>query len=446
MTIVDEVDVVIIGAGLSGLSAAIELKKRNISFVVLEARQRLGGRILSYKADADVTVDLGAQWIGKDHYHMKELLSQFGLKTVKTYGKGKTVYHWKGKITASHIPPLSISGIVDLLQFTKKLNNISQQINPYTPWESPIAKDIDKYTMERFLYENMFTTSGRKYYKFLLAKMLCAHSHEVSALDVLWCIRTAGSVQRIRDSESAWIKDGAGTLIQKMAEQINPKIYYQNPVNTITYNNHSAVVYTTEDQCWKSKRVILAIPPNLQSRIAFDPPLPALRAQLIERVGLPSVTKIILIYERPFWREKGLSGVIYSESSLISETIDSSPEDSRRGVLTVLVTGESARKPNISTEKVVAALVQFLGLEAAKPLQVFQENWSDQPWTRGGYGVHFAPGVLTSFGSVLLKPIASLHWAGTETATKWRLFMEGAVQSGERVAKEVIACLNSIRE
>ncbi|WP_206662904.1 flavin monoamine oxidase family protein [Anaerobacillus alkaliphilus] len=437
MSSAHEVDVVIIGAGLAGLAAALELQKRNISFVVLEASERPGGRVYSLQTKDRITIDLGAQWIEKEHVRMKKLLSQFGLKTVSTYKEGNSIYKFRDRVTKGKLPPLSASGYLDFLQFTVKLNKVSKALDSLEPWESEHAKDLDKITMEQFLLDHTYTASAGSVYKYLLEEMICCNLHEVSALDLLWCVKTAGSVNKFRNSEDIWIKDGVGMLVNKIAKRIEDRIYYRQPVTRITYEEGGASVKTMNGGCWKGKRVIVAIPPNLQAKIHYQPPLPFVRAQLLERSGLPSVIKAVIIYKKPFWREKGLSGIINSDTGPINETADSSPKDGRRGVLTVLITGDSARA-EVNANEILAELVPFLGNEALEPLEVYLHNWSEQEWTRGGYGVHFAPGVLTSYGKALIDPVACIHWAGTETATEWRLFMEGAVQSGERAAFEVI--------
>ncbi len=437
MVISQEVDVVIIGAGLAGLTAALELQKRKISFVVLEANERPGGRVYSLKTSEKITIDLGAQWIEKDHVRMEKLLAQFGLNTTKTYKEGKSIFKFRERVAKGKLPPLSVSGYFDFLQFTMKLNKLSKAIDPIAPWNSEHAKDIDKLTVEQFLHENTYTASARNYYKYLLEEMLCCNLHEVSALDLMWCVKTAGSINKFRNSEDLWVKDGVGTLVDKMAEHIHGQIFYRQPVNSIVYGEKGASIFTVGGNRWNGKRVIVAIPPNLQAKINFQPPLPLRKAQLIERAGLPSVIKMVIVYGKPFWRENGLSGIINSDTGLINETADSSPKDGSRGVLTILITGDSARS-EVTKDRVLAELVPFLGEEALSPLEVYSHNWSEQEWTRGGYGVHFAPGVLTSYGGALSEPVACLHWSGTETATEWRLFMEGAVQSGERAASEVL--------
>ncbi|WNF38226.1 FAD-dependent oxidoreductase [Bacillaceae bacterium IKA-2] len=446
LSIIDEVDVVIIGAGLAGLATAFELKKNHLSFVVLEARDRPGGRIESIVTDENVCIDMGAQWIGKNHYRVKKLLSQFRLDTVSTYRKGKQIYAYNEKITYQKRPPISALSLLDVHLFTRRLNKISSFIKPSSPWENTFTKQFDEITMEQFLQSNMHTRAGKNYYRLFIEELLCTKLYEVSALDFLWLISSAGSIQNIRASEELSIKGGAGRLVERIAATISEKIHFESPVSTIRSEAENRVYVYSKNQCWKAKKVIVAVPPNLQSRITFEPPLPATRAQLIERAPLPAVMKINLIYEKPFWRDLGLSGITYSDKGQIKMTIDSSPKDGEVGILTIISSGDSTRElANHSPEKrkiiVLTALTRLFGPSANKPSQYFEKNWAEEEWTRGGYGVHFAPGVITSLGKTLVKSIGPIHWAGSETASLWRLYMEGAVQSGQRAAQEVILTL-----
>ncbi|OIJ15604.1 hypothetical protein BKP35_01020 [Anaerobacillus arseniciselenatis] len=439
-----EVDVVIIGAGLAGLTAALQLNKTNLTFIVVEARTRPGGRIYSHRTSENVTIDLGAQWFSRKHHRVQKLISQFGLHTVSTFRKGKSIYELNGTMNYQKSAPVSSMALIDIFQFSRKLNKISRELDERTPWHGPAA-DYDKITMEQLLESKMHTKLGKKYLTQLLEELLCANLYEVSALDVLWCLKTAGGVTNVRNSEQMWVREGMGALTDAISNFLKEKIRYDRQVEKIYDENHCSFIYTSND-CWKAKKVIIAIPPNLQTRIHFQPPLPASKAQLNERSGLPSVIKMIFVYKTPFWREFGLNGNALLEDGPLVQTFDSSPEKASRGVLTVLINGTRARNiERLSIEarkrEVLVALVRCFGEEAEEPLYIYENNWSEELWTRGGYGVHYAPGIITNFGSALFEPISSIHWAGSETATEWRLYMEGAVQSGERAAKEVIDCL-----
>ncbi|MFC0562442.1 flavin monoamine oxidase family protein [Halalkalibacter alkalisediminis] len=441
---VKEIDVVIIGAGLSGLVSALELKKHKIPFVLLEARSRAGGRIHTIESGEGVPVDLGAQWISPYHERVKKLVRDYGLRLVSTYREGKTIYDIDGVIekTEKAWPSMSLFEQVDICHFKRELNKRSKKINSTQPWESQLARELDKKTVEEFLELHTYTPLAKSFYRLLLEEALCSKLYEVSTLDLLWCIRGAGSIERLLTAEDLWIEEGAECLVRKISESLNEQIRYDSPVKTITYEDNQAVVFT-DQQTWKAKKVIVAMPPNLLTRIHFDPPLPANRAQLNERAGLPSVIKIIFVYERPFWREQGLSGMVYSNQGLVKLTIDSSSPKSKNGVLTALVTGDSARKLSEKSSEMRKKeerenLVRFFGKEALQTREIHEKDWSAEEWTRGGYGTHFSAGIISQFGQTILPPIGPLHWAGTETATEWRMYMEGAVQSGERAATEVI--------
>lgn len=444
---INDVDVVIVGAGLAGLAAALELKKKNYSFVVIEARNRYGGRLHSIVTDNGVTIDLGAQWVGSNHKRLKRLIADFDLHTTPTYTKGKTIFQVSGKKRngKGKIPPLSPIGLLDMLNLKRKINKLIKQIPAKTPWTSLVAHELDKQTIDSFIQTNMFSQEGRTFYGMVVEEALCAKLYEVSALNLLWCIKTTDSGNYLLEAENEWIVEGAQVLADRIAESLGNNIIYHSPVEQIIYDKDFAIVHTANN-CWKAQKVIIAIPPNLSTRIKFSPPLPAQRIQLSDRAGLASVIKMIFVYEQPFWRKDGLNGKVYSDQSPVKLIMDSSPPHGRKGVLTVLITGECARlmgtmEASTRQQKVIKALVYFFGTKASHPQSVYEKNWSEDEWTRGGYGTHFATGVLTQFGTALTEPVSSLYWAGTETATEWRTYMEGAVQSGQNIAIEVISTI-----
>ncbi|MCL7748276.1 flavin monoamine oxidase family protein [Halalkalibacter alkaliphilus] len=440
----NEVNVVIVGAGLAGLTAAHELKKRDVSFIILEARSRAGGRVYSTMSDENLPIDLGAQWIGPGQKRMMRLAEEYNLQLTPTFQKGKTLFHLRGKKnkTKGNMPKLSALATLNMMILKKKIDKLSKQIPANEPWTSELAKQLDKMTLEEFIQVHSHSNSASAYYRLIIEELLCAKLYEVSALDFLWCIKSAGSIDDLLAAESFWFKDGAGKLIDKLIEPLTEFIYFDHPVQRIIYEEKKAVVYA-RNQSWTTSEVIITIPPNFITNIHFDPPLPSDRVQLSERAGLPSVTKLIFIYDRPFWRELGLNGTAYSDQPPVNLTIDSSPEDGKRGILTVLIGSKSARdlasmKAEARHDLVKKALIRFFGKEAELPLRVFEKDWTADMWTHGGYGTHFPTGVISHFGPSLIEPVGPIHWAGTETAFEWRMYMEGAVQSGERVVSEVL--------
>jgi monoamine oxidase len=178
------------------------------------------------------------------------------------------------------------------------------------------------------------------------------------------------------------------------------------------------------------------------SRIDFEPALPPAREALSQRMPMGAYMKGIAVYDRAWWRDRGLSGLAFSDRGPVQFTVDVSPPGGEPGVLAGFVTGAPAREvPRLEGEErhrvVLDAMGRMLAPEAANPRDYRDFNWLEEPWSRGGPVGLMTPGTLTGLGPALREPVGRIHWAGTETATSWPGYMEGAIQAGERAAAEV---------
>jgi monoamine oxidase len=156
--------------------------------------------------------------------------------------------------------------------------------------------------------------------------------------------------------------------------------------------------------------------------------------------------KCMAFYEEPFWRAAGLSGSAVSDPGPLSIIFDNSPPDGSPGIVVGFLEGHWARElgragPEERRAAVLENLARLFGPQAAGPERYMERNWTDEEWSRGCYVGYTGPGVLTAYGPALRAPIGPVHWAGTETATVWNGYMDGAIQSGERAALEVLAAL-----
>ncbi|WP_221391588.1 FAD-dependent oxidoreductase [Dyadobacter sp. NIV53] len=448
-------DAVIIGAGLSGLMSALTLQGQGKSYRILEAKSRIGGRMQNGNAKDGTAFDLGAQWISPHQLRVQELVKRFGFTLVKTHVDGKTIYDIGGKlkVTKSKLPPLPVSALLDLALFQNRLTKTLRGFPDENPWTSKFAKKWDSITIEQWLSRRstLLTDTARRFYRLLAEEGFCCELSEASLLDLFWAISSSGSFDRLMTAEDYWIMEGAYALSDKMADQIGwSNITLNSPVYRITHDGEGVVIHT-ESGKFEARKVILAIPPAFCGRIHYEPALPSVRDQLTQRLGQASCIKYNIIYPTPFWRDEGKNGMIYSDRQYFTATMNSSPPHGGKGILTVLVGGEKARQLEACTaarreELILEGVAEYLGNSALFPEEIIEKNWSQEPWIRCGYAAHFAPGVLTQFGPALLRPVGSIHWAGTETSTEWRLYMEGALQSGERAANEVIEILNNERE
>nr|WP_263326736.1 FAD-dependent oxidoreductase [Neobacillus sp. Marseille-Q6967] len=437
-----QVDVIIIGAGLSGLMAALTLKKGGIRFVLLEAQSRVGGRVFSTHYKGNI-LDLGAQWISPQQIRMHKLLKQFGLSTTKTYKEGNFIYALNGKIKkgGEKHPPISMISLLDVYKTQRMLKKILKDIDKNRPWESKAAKQLDQITMETWIEKEISSSGCKTFYRRIFEEGVCGELSEVSALDIMWGIKTTGGSGHFF-TEEEWITEGGQSLPNSMANLLEDSIRLNERVHRIEWEDSFVRVYTNNDK-WCGKKVILAMPPTFTNRIEYIPPLPAKRDQLCQRIWQGSVIKSVLVYGEPFWRKNGVSGISYYDKGPVKATLDSSTPGQREGVLTTFVTGSDARRLGELDETsrkntVLECLCHLFGDEILHPIAYFDKDWSADPWARGGYAGHFSPGTLSQFGDTLWKPIGPIHFAGSETATEWRLYMEGALEAGERAALEII--------
>jgi monoamine oxidase len=197
---------------------------------------------------------------------------------------------------------------------------------------------------------------------------------------------------------------------------------------------------------YKTKRVVVALPPTLAGRIRYKPLMPRDRDHLTQRFPMGFVVKCYCVYEEPFWRKTNLSGLAISDNSYLQATFDTSPVDGKRGILLGFSLANRARSfMRLSSEKrkdsVLKTFCEWFGQKAANPIYYLDHCWADEEWSRGCYAGIMPPGTWTAYGEALSKPVGKIHWAGTETSTVWNGYIEGAIHSGERVAKEILAVL-----
>jgi monoamine oxidase len=219
-------------------------------------------------------------------------------------------------------------------------------------------------------------------------------------------------------------------------------VVLEAPVNAISRHGGRLTVHAGGLEV-DAERAIVAVPPTLAARIAYEPGLPASRDQLTQRLPQGTLTKAIAVYDEPFWRDAGLNGSVVSFDGPVNTTFDDSPPDGSKGIVFGFVGGDNAREFAAMSEAdrraaVLGNLSKYFGAEAANPRDYFELNWSREMWTRGCPVAIAGPGTLTGYGPAIREPVDGIHWAGTETSTFWNGYMDGAVRSGKRAAQEVL--------
>ncbi len=452
-------DVVVVGAGLAGLTAARAVQNAGRSVVVLEARQRVGGRVWNYDLGGGHVLERGATFVGPTQDHVLALMAELGIGKFDTYDTGKDVYVTGGaRLTYSDTGPTGTAPpdplvIPDLLLVTNLLDNMSHQVPVNDPWSASNAAAWDSTTLQSWLDSHSLTPRFRQLAATATRPIFGAEPREVSLLFVLFYIAASGdethkgSFERnfdTRNGAQQWrVEGGTQAIADKIAAQLGSAVVLGSPVRQITQDS-GGVTVTSDAATVQAKQAIVAVPPTLASRIDYEPILPFPRDQLTQRYGQGTLTKVTVVYDQPFWRSEGLTGQAITTNGPVSATFDDSPPDGSVGALLGFIGGDWARKyagmsPSQRQAAVLSQYVKFFGSQANSPRQFIETTWADEQWTRGCPVGIPATGALYAYGSAMRAPIGRIHWAGTETSTFWNGYMDGAVRSGERAASEVLA-------
>ena len=443
-----DADLVVVGAGLAGLAAARLAVSRGARVVVLEARDRVGGRTLNHDIGDGKVVEVGGQWIGPTQHRLRELSRELGVDTFPTHSAGDSLIEWRGELKRYRgtVPRISPAALADTLQGQMRLNRLSRRVDPEAPWLARDARRLDEQTFATWIRRNLATQGGRVFMQIACQGVWACEPADVSLLHILFYIRSAGSFETLLDTEGgaqeARFVGGSQRISLRMAEELGPDVVrLSTPVRRIACDAEGVTVGDV-----RGRRVIVALPPTLTARLDYDPPLPGHRDQLVQRMPQGTVWKCMAVYDEPFWRRDGLSGEGVSDAGPVAITFDNSPPDGTPGVLLGFLEADHARRMGLATEAsrraaVLGVFGRLFGERALRPEQYVERSWAEEQWTRGCYGCYMTPGGWTSYGTALRAPIGPIHWAGAETATIWNGYMDGAIRSGERAAAEALRAL-----
>jgi monoamine oxidase len=447
-----DVDLVVVGAGLAGLSAATEAVAAGSEVLVLEARDRVGGRVLNEEIGGGHVVEVGGEWIGPTQDRLAARANELGVGTFPTWGEGENLIEYGGSLRryTGTIPRINPLVLLEVERTQRRLNRLARKVPLDAPWEAPGAARLDGQTVATWMRRNVVSKPARMLLELAIEAVWAAQPEDISLLHILFYIHSAGGLERLFDTEGGAQQDrfvGGSQLVPiRMAERLGPeRLTLEAPVRTI---RHAADGVTVEADrvTVRARRAIVAVAPTLAGRIAYDPPLPGFRDQLTQRMPLGTVAKCMAIYDEPFWRREGLSGQGTSDAGPVRLTFDNSPPEGSPGVLLGFLEGRRARElgRRPATERRAAVLdcfARLFGPRAAHPDAYVERLWAEEEWSRGCYGCHMPTGAWTSYGPALREPIGPLHWAGAEYATVWNGYMDGAVRSGETAVREALARL-----
>jgi monoamine oxidase len=445
--------VVVVGAGFAGLSAARTLIRQGKKVVVLEARDRVGGRVKAGKIAGRI-VDVGGMWVGPTQTRLLDLIKEYGLHTVPQFESGTNIAELGGKrLTASgEAVGFDPETQAEYDRIIRDLTKLSDQIPLDAPWSMARAEEYDHMTADDWIISQTKNDAILGLLRAYVRGIFTADSYQISFLYFLFYLRSGDNYDTLYGFENAaqaWtVKETMHQVASRIAEELGNAVVLQAPVRAISQDS-GGVLVTSDKGSWKCDYAIAAVPLPLSVRIAYEPVLPPERDILAQHMPMGSVIKYWVAYEKPFWRERGLNGLLQSDqppSEFISG--DLTPTEGRPGLLAGFIEARNAMawtgRPMEERKKlVVERLVSFLGPSAAHPIDYEDQDWPADPWSRGCYGASMTPGIMTTVGKSIRQPHGRIHWAGTETSTKWMGYIDGAIRSGERAAEEVLVRLKS---
>lgn len=456
------VDVAVVGGGLAGLTAARDLVAAGRTVAVLEARDRVGGRVVNLPLPNGGSTEGGGEFIGPTQDRVKALADSLGVATFTTYNTGKNLLYKDGKRTPyatdgllGSVPPVDVAGLANAAVVQAELDSLAKQVPVDAPWTAAKAAEWDRQTFESWLNAKAVVPSAKFLLDVACTSVFSAQPRELSLLYVLFYIAAAGNpstpgtLERLTETaggaqESRFV-GGSQQVPVKLAAMLGDRVVLGAPVRSVTLSGGSYLV-AADGITVNARRVVVALPSPLAARITYDPLLPAARDQLTQRLPMGSIGKAIAVYGTPFWRADGLNGQVVSDAGTVRSTFDNSPPDASYGALMGFIEADEMRAFDAApADEVKAAVLKdyavYFGDKAKSPTSFVLQRWDNEAFSRGGPVAYAPPGVLTEYGPALRTPCGGIHWAGTETSTYWNGYMDGAVRSGERVAKEILAVL-----
>jgi monoamine oxidase len=470
----EALDVLVVGAGLSGLMAARRLQQQGLRVRVLEARTRVGGRMVSHALADGSVVDLGGQWGGASHHRFAALLAELDIATFPSYATGRGVFQWRGHRVLAPLAPtfeqsllffepealeLPAEELAATLRLRQAFAALVRSVPRQRPWDTPEAERLDRLSVAAWAAEISPLPLAR-----LPLDWLCRvggsggfEPWEASILHLAWSQAVAPQAE----TPEAWlVRGGAGAVAGRLAMDVEAQqpgcLRLAAAAIRIEHSGPGVRILDASGAWHQAALAIVAVPPPQRLALQLDPPLSAPHRALLQRSPMGGMTKVLASYARPFWRERGLNGLGIGDLPLLELTADSGPPEGQPALLASFVAGERALRLGSlpaarQRQLVLADLVAYWGPEAGEPLDLVLQPWNDEAWTGGAFTSFVTPGTWTSHGRLAAAggagpgpdPLERVLWAGTEVSPRWPGYFEGALEAAERAAAEALARLRA---
>lgn len=417
-------DVIVIGAGFSGLAAATELMQAGRDVVLLEARDRVGGRVESIRLADGARIDSGGQFLCRDMKELVGLARAHGRDIAMAYAEGDGVFQ----------PPIPLHRGYEIWAGVDALRERIIHFDPADPALAGLTvsqwvaqhREIDPDVAAAFLR--------------LIEGLWCRSPEEVS---FAWLASADARITNQYSEMESFLGGTMHALAEDLARALGDRLQLSSPVSRIEHAVGRAIVHAG-DRRYEAARVILCVPPVMASRIAYDPPVPPAVAQAFAAWGTGDVIKVFIRYAEPFWRRHGLAGTVMWSAPHGLYACDAS----RDGIsgLVMFIGGRFARHWHDRPEAELGAyirerLIEALGEEAGQITEMAIRDWTDDTWSGGAYGDDVVDPDAGDAESPLRQGFGPIRFASSELSPSYPGYIEGAIVMGRLAAREAAAAI-----
>lgn len=440
-------DCAIVGAGPAGLSAATDLVERGYSVVLLEARDRVGGRVETATLGNGDSTDLGGQWIAEAHTRMHALVSRLGVELAGA-SKGDVSLRMGDMITTvasqdeieASLNPFEVA---DLGQGLARFRRLAGRVRRDPVWTKGNTSWLNQ-PLRRWVHSNLRTPGGQSWFARVFESAFGVDSAGVSLADGLQRATTGVDMESLiavnGGVSQQRVRGGMAQVTRALAAELGSAIRLQAQVISIDTTGDAALITLADGEVITARTVIVALPPKLAVQLDHNPPLPQWRLDLAAKVPLGRVVKAVARYPRAWWRDSGFSGQMGADSGTVRVLFDVSDDPDRAGLLVGFFgaggDGMSESSPGFREMALAQNVTAAFG-EGPAMLEYLERDWSTAPFTGGCHGAHFSPGVWTASGPPLAEAHGSVEFAGAEYSTQFNGYLEGAVRSGQQAAAAI---------
>jgi putrescine oxidase len=441
-------DTVIVGAGVTGLTAAWRLTQAGQDVLVLEARDRTGGRLRTEDHNGS-DFEIGGQWVSPDQDALIGLVAELGLKTYSRYRLGDSLYVDRAGVARSFTGedlPVEEQTAKEIDRIIGVIDELAARMDPDRPWEHPQADELDRVSFAQWLDAQTSDLEARDNIALYLGPaMLTKPIWSFSALTAVLMAASAGSFTHLVDADFILDKrvvGGLASVPSALASLLGDKVRLSADVTHVAWDESGATV-TVGGEDVRASNVILALPPTHVRRIRISPELPAEHRHAREHQSFGLVIKVQAEYDTPFWREGGLSGTGFGPWQLVHEVYDNTLHGAATGTLVGFVSDVNADEVGrISADerraRILASIAAYFGEAALHPRTYVESDWQHQELTGGAYATSFDVGSLTRYGAKLHEPVGPIRFGSSDIAGHGFQHVDGAVRIGTRLAGQIL--------